>query len=38
MGAAHIKGTDTALIGDKYGFLLLNTVGISKGLKDVDAG
>ena len=32
----HKKGPDKELIGDKYGFLLLTSVGTSKGLKDVD--
>ena len=32
------KGPDKGLIGDKYGFILLTSVGSSKGLEDVDAG
>ena len=34
----HEKGSDKGYIGDKYGFLLLTTVGTSKGLKDADTG
>ena len=34
----HEKGLDKGYIGYKYGFPLLNPVGISKGLEDVDTG
>ena len=37
MGAANIlNGSDKAHIDDKYGFLLLTPVFISKGLEDED--
>ena len=41
MGDAYMKtekGPDMGHIGDKYGFLLLNSVGTSNGLKDVYTG
>ena len=39
MEAAYMKKEeDKGHIGDKYGFLLLTSAGISKGLEDVDMG
>ena len=32
------KGPEKELLGDKYSFLLLTSVGTSKGLEDVDTG
>ena len=34
----HEKELDKGHRGDKYGFLLLDTVGTSKDLEDVDTG
>ena len=40
MGAAYMKRDRIGdiYVGDKYGFLLLTSVGTSKGLEDVDMG
>ena len=38
MGAVLEKGPDKLRIGDKCDFFLLTSVGISKGLEDVNTG